>query len=209
MSDRFGQAYGLTLMSPLIGEPDVDGTAHDVAIRGELRALNAEPESPFARVPTTHLARWVVIDDAPYEAEPAKVDHLQSKYLLFTSNFDGGTLDDTTALNTYLESLRTQITEVVERLYRHCVGFPGTSTPAAFQNYMWRCRIPTTFLFGAYGQATQDQVQRSLSVQRRLSDFVRAQQATRPTPEILKQRFLQLAATAGLVAPQVPGSKQS
>ncbi|MEO9019247.1 MAG: hypothetical protein ABI314_01950 [Gemmatimonadaceae bacterium] len=204
MSDRFGQAYGLTIMSPIIGEPDVDGTAHDVDIRRELRALNALAESPFARVSTTHLARWVVIDEAPYESEPAKVDHLESKYLLFTSNFDGGTLDDTTALNDYLELLRTQISEVIERVYGHCVGFPGTSTRAAFQSYMRRCRIPTTFLFGAYGEATQEQVQRSLSLQRSLSDFVRAQQVTRPPPEDLKQRFFQFATTAGLIAPKAP-----
>jgi hypothetical protein len=204
MSDRFGQAYGLTLMSPVIGDVDVDGVAHDVAIRRELRALNAQTESPLVRVSTTHLARWVVIDDAPYEAEPAKVDHLESKYLLFTSNFDGGTSDDATALDNYLELIRTQIPEVVERLYSHCVGFPGTSAEAAFQSYMRRCRIPTTFLFGAYGQATQDQVQRSLSLQRGLGDFALAQQATRPTPEHLKERFLKFATTAGLISPQAP-----
>lgn len=206
MSDRFGQAYGLTLMSPVIGGPDVDGVTHDVAIRRELRALNALAESPLVRVSTTHLARWVVIDEAPYESAPAKVDHLESKYLLFTSNFDGGTLDDTTALSDYLELLRTQIPEVIERLYRHCVAFPGTPDRSAFQSYMRRCRIPTTFLFGAYGQATQEQVQRSLGLQRSLSDFVRAQQATRPTPEELKQRFFQFATTAGLVTPQAPPS---
>lgn len=201
MSDRFGQAYGLTLMSPIIGELDVDGTAHDVAIRRELRALNALAESPLVRVATTHLARWVVIDEAPYESEPAKVDHLESKYLLFTSNFDGGTLDDATALDDYLELLRTQIPDVIQRVYSHCVGFPGTSGRIAFQSYMLRCRIPTTFLFGAYGQATQEQVQRSLGLQRTLSDFVLAQQATRPTPDDLKQSFLQFATTAGLIVP--------
>lgn len=207
MSDRFGQAYGLTLMSPIIGGLDVDGVAHDVAIRRELGVLNALAESPLVRVSTTHLARWVVIDQAPYEAEPAKVDHLESKYLLFTSNFDGGTLDDATALNDYLELLRTQISEVIERLYGHCMGFPGTSARIVFQSYMLRCRIPTTFLFGAYGEATQAQVQRSLGLQRSLSDFVRAQQAARPTPDDLKQRFFQFATTAGLIASEAPLSE--
>ena len=204
MSNRFGQAYGLTMLSPILGGEMVDGGGHDVAILNELRTIDAMPVSPFKKVSTTHLARWVVIDDAPYEALPAKIDSFQSKYLLFTSNFDGGTADDPTALLRYLELIRTQMPDVMDRVYSHCVGYPGTADRAAFQTYMQRCQITTTFLFGAYGQATVDQVIDSLQLQRGLGDFVVAQQASRPSPEHLKERFLQFAESVGAYSRSAP-----
>ena len=87
MSNRFGQAFGLTIMSPILNDADAAGAAHDIALRQDLRDLN-RAESPFVRVDGTHLARWVILDEAPFESIPAKVDHFKSKYLLFTSNFD-------------------------------------------------------------------------------------------------------------------------
>jgi hypothetical protein len=189
MSNRFGQAYGLTVLSPITGGVDEHGLSRDVALRRELRELNAAPESPFADVPTTHLARWVVIDDAPFEGVPAKVDHFASKYLLFTSNFDTNGQADDAAFGVYMESLRTAIPQVLERLYQHCLGFPGVENPEAFRIYMKACQVPTTFFFGAYQDATVEQVLRALDAQRRMSAFVLEQQHSRPTPERLKQAF--------------------
>jgi hypothetical protein len=189
MSNRFGQAYGLTLMSPILGGADAHGMAQDVALRRELRALNALPASPFAEMPTTHLARWVAIDEAPFEGGKAKIDHFASKYLLFTSNFDGGAHDDDKALGDYLELMRTRIPGTIERLYRHCVGFPGIGKAAAFDAYMKQCQVPTSFLFGAYAEDSVEQVLRALDAQRRMSAFVAAQQAKRLPPEQLQQQF--------------------
>ena len=189
MSNRFGQAYGLTLMSPILGGMDERGVAHDIALREELRALNDSPETPLAAVPTTHLARWVVIDDACFEGTPAKVDHFASKYLLFTSNFDGGAKTDEQALGDYLDVMRSSIAGTLERLYRHCVGFPGVQSADAFRTYMKRCQFTTTFFFGAYPTARVDAVLRALDAQRRFSAFVLANQTNRAQPERLQQAF--------------------
>lgn len=206
MSNRFGQAYGLTLLSPILGDSDTNGVAHDVDLRRELRELNGQPASPFANVPTTHLARWVVIDGAPFEGVPAKVDHFASKYLIFTSNFDAGAHDDDKGLSDYLELLRTKIPGTVERLYRHCVGFPGVKDATAFHAYMKRCQVPTSFLFGAYAEASVEEVLRALDAQRRMSEFVAAHQAKRSPAEQLQQQFIEFIAELHAARPPRPGT---
>lgn len=206
MSNRFGQAYGLTLFSPILGGADSRGVSHDTALRRELLELSDAPEGPFVVVPTTHLARWVVIDDASYEGIPAKVDHFASKYLLFTSCFDAGTKDDETALVEYLELMRTNIGATIDRLYRHCVGYKGVNNAEDFRSYVKACQVETTFFFGAYPKASVDAVLRALDAQRRMGDFVVATQASRPTPDQLKQRFTAFLADLASAPTPRPGT---
>jgi hypothetical protein len=195
MSNRFGQAYGLTLFSPILPGRTSDGLAHDAAIRAELQALLRAKEPPLSREPTTHLARWVVIDEPAFEGIPAKIDHFGSRYLLFTSNFDAGSASDRDALDRYLESIRVTIPVMLDRLYSHCVGYPGTSDRAGFVEYMRQCQIPTTFLFGAYGDAPLPTVLSALDLQRRLGAFVADTQATRLSPQALKDSVLAFASS--------------
>ncbi len=206
MSNRFGQAYGLTVLSPILNDSDEHGIARDVALRAVLRSFNDAPESPFARVPTTHLARWTVIDDAPFESIPAKVDHFRSKYLLFTSNFDGGADADDVALQRYVTSLSTNIPDVLAAVYGNCAGAPDVRDAAKFLAYIVRCQVKTTFLFGAYADANVDQVLRALVAQRRVGDFIADQQDARPPAALLQQRFIDLAASLASAHTPRPGT---
>jgi hypothetical protein len=206
MSNRFGQAYGLTVFSPILGGVDGTGTSHDVALRQDLRALNNALDSPFASVPTTHLARWVVIAEASYESIPAKVDHYKSKYLLFTSNFDGGADSDDVALARYIEALRVSIPGVLGRVYGHCTGFPGVRDAAAFLEYFKSCQVKTTFLFGAYANASVDQVLRALVAQKRVGAFIADQQDAQSSPAQLEAAFGQLRALLDASSTPSPGS---
>ena len=206
MSNRFGQAYGLTAITPILGGLDETGVPHDVALRRELRALNTAPESPFAYLATTHLARWVILDEAPFESIPAKVDHFQSKYLLFTSNFDGAGDSSDVALARYVESMRTAIPGILARLYGHCVGFRGTSDARAWLNYVKECQVTTTFFFGAYPDASVDQVLRALEMQKRVGDFIADQQDARPTPAALQKAFIELRTSLAQAPTRRPGT---
>lgn len=187
MSNTFGQAYGLTLLSPIRGGHVDGGPSRDIAIREALRRISALGESPLASVATTHLARWVVIDDAPFEGYPATVDRFASKYLLFTSCFDG-------ELAPYVELLRTRIPDTINAVYQHCHGFPGTSDARAFFDYITRCQVKTSFFFGAYPTASVDQVLRALEAQRRVARFIEQQQDAGPAPAALQQSFRDLMA---------------
>jgi hypothetical protein len=173
MGNRSKQAYGLTLLSPILGGDDVSGRSHDAAIRDVLRGLGNGGASPFADMDQTHLARWCVIDYLPFEGVPARVDMLASKYLLFTSCFDGD-------LDPYLENLRTRMGAAVDALYRHCVAFPGVENAERFAGYMKRCQLETSFFFGAYAHATLEQVLRALEAQRRVALFIEEQQGAPP-----------------------------
>ena len=65
----------------------------------------------------------------------------------------------------------------------------GPEDAQAFRIYMKTCQVPTSFFFGAYEDATVEQVLRALDAQRRMSAFVLEQQKNRPSPEDLKKAF--------------------
>lgn len=206
MSNRFGQAYGLTMFSPILDGDDERGMPHDAALRHFLADLNAPGASPFAHVPSTHLARWVVLPEAPFESIPATVDHFQSKYLLFTSNFDGGTDADDVALARYLESLRRSMPGALDGVYRHCVGYPGAGDAAAFARYVTSCQVKTTFLFGAYQDASVADVLRALDAQRRVAEFIVEHQERGSSPAELQSAFITLCARLDAAATPRPGA---
>lgn len=194
------------MLSAILDGDDEHGIAHDAVLRRVLAGLNAPGGSPFADVPSTHLARWVVLPEAPFESIPAQVDHFQSKYLLFTSNFDGGADADDVALARYLESLRRSIPEALDSVYRHCIGYPGTSDETAFARYFKRCQVKTTFLFGAYQDASVDDVLRALVAQRRVATFIAEHQERRSSPAELQSAFREFrAALDGAPTPRPGG----
>lgn len=172
MPNRRDKAYALTVLSPIIGD-QTRGVAHAAAIREVLRQLQLRKgvQSPLVQVPALHMARWVVIDDVRSQGWPAREDHLQSKYLLFTADFDG-------ELNSFLLSLLQAIAirELVGSLWEHCVGFPGVQNPDEFCRYIKACQIETGLPVAAYGKHTLPEVLRALDVQRRMLGFIRSNQ---------------------------------
>ena len=179
MGNNSGQTYGLTVLSPIRNGPE-QGPSHADLVRAVLAGFDGGAGSPLAEVGTTHMARLAVLDDVFYQAAPAAQDHLKSKYLFFSTNFDSD-------LDSYVELLRTRIPDDVDRIWRHCVGFPGTQDAAAFREYFKRCQVDNAIFFSDYPDATVPGVLRALDVQRAFVDFiVRSQQAA---PADLKQAF--------------------
>jgi len=155
--NMFGQAYGLTVLTPIL-----DG--RESALTRYLHTLPGGPASPLARVPGTHFARWVVIGDVVYEGAGQRRDHLKLGRLLFTSNFDG-------PIGSYLEALRTGLGEVADAIWDHCAGYPGSADAAAFTSYMRGHQIESSLFFAAYGDRTVEDVKRGLTVRCKLIDF--------------------------------------
>ena len=77
-----GQAYALTVLTPV-------EHGREEALSAYLDALGDGDASPLARVPGTHLARWVVIGQVKHQKGQRRRDALKAPRLLFTSNFDG------------------------------------------------------------------------------------------------------------------------
>jgi len=164
MSNRFGQAYGLTTISPIINGR-TDGVHHAQELRAILASLPRGQRSPFALVDGTHTARWFVVDDLVSEAIPGREDHLNSKYLVFIADFDG-------PLEQYVSSLVAAIPDVIDSVWSHCVGYPGSRKPLAVLDYIRDCQVDTTLYFGGYPGATVEAALRALFVQRSMIEFI-------------------------------------
>jgi hypothetical protein len=163
-----GNTYGLTILSPIIEDADLD-VCHSMQLRWYLSHLPRDHRSPFAQISSTYLARLVVLDDVVYVGLPACEEHLKSRYLIFETNFDGD-------LDTYLRRMATETAEFVTDVWKHCVGFPGTNDTNAFIAYMKKCQIETTFFFADVNDRTVDGTLEALKNQSALTHFIEKHQ---------------------------------
>ena len=169
-----GQAYALTVLTPILDGHAAELTAH-------LEALPEGEDSPLARVPGTHLGRWVVIDQVKYQGHGQRHrDALAASRLLFTSNFDG-------ELDPYLQKLQTGLGEDADAIWGHCRGYPGRG--AGFAPWLKAHQLEAALFFAAYGGHTVEQVHANLDKRARLIEF--ALEAQRLEPEQLRSRFLE------------------
>jgi len=176
MANQSGQIYGLTILAPILGEDDHLDIGHATAVRWYLAGLPQDHTGPFAKISSTHFCRLVVMDDVVFVGSPAREEHLKSRYLVFESNFDGD-------LDTYLTRMAREIPDLVDAVWKHCVGYPGVADPAAFAAYMKKCQITTTFFFADVNNKTVDQTLKALQVQSDVSHFIAKNQG-KPAVEL-------------------------
>jgi hypothetical protein len=160
-----GATYSLIVLTPI--RP---------GMQDELRAyLDALPrdDSPLARLPRTHMARLLIVDDMPVApGRPDLADPLDGPYLMFTSNFDGD-------LDSYLGELAERLAPEAPEIWGRCIGCPKPPEGAALKAYLGRNQIESGFVFAAYGRASVARVRAALDKRERLVDFVvRAQDMT-------------------------------
>jgi hypothetical protein len=144
-----------------------------------LEALPDEELSPLARVPGLHFARWVIVPDLVYGAEPQRPDRLRRPLLIFTSTFDGS-LDD------HLAVLLEGLGESADAVWGHCDGWPGRGQGA---EWLRAHRVNTGLFVAAYPEATVERVRRSLAARERL--LALAEETQRADTEALRRRFLE------------------
>jgi hypothetical protein len=168
-----GQAYALTVLTPVLDGHAQELTAH-------LESLPEGDASPLARVGRTHLARWVVIDHLKYQGHGQRHRDQLRPRLLFTSNLDGD-------LDSYLEALQTGLGEDADAVWGHCVGYPGRG--AGFAPWLKAHEVEAALFFAAYGDRTVDQVHEDLAMRTSLIEFALGAQGLEPAE--LKSRFLE------------------
>jgi hypothetical protein len=198
MANQNGEMYGLTVLSPIINDPTLK-VSHDAALRIYLQNMHRHDNSPFARVPGTHLCRLVVMDDVVFVGHPAKEEHLQSKYLIFNSNLYGD-------LDTYLEAIAREIPDVVTDIWSHCVGFPGARDPRAFASYIKKCQVETTFFFADVNNKTVEQTLRALQMKVEFTAFIEENQGKSPAE--IQMEFARFWERTRKLPPPHPGAKE-
>lgn len=139
MGNRFGNAYGLTVLIP-VKHGTENNRAYDKIIRDQIQRWPKHNASPLALVPNTYLARVFLLEDVFYEGAPAIEEHLKNKYLVFTSNFFGD-------LDTYLYGMWEAISEVLKVLLKHCFAFENVISASDFVKYIKKCKINNSLFF--------------------------------------------------------------
>ena len=175
MPNKSGNAYGLTTLCPIINGSE-NNRSYGSIIQQRLQALPLHEESPMAQVPNTYLCRFFVLDDVRFQGKPARLDHLKSKYLVFTSNFYGD-------LETYLRGMWKHAESSVRKLFEHCVAFDGVSDATAFVRYIKRCQVKTTFFFNGSTDAPLADQLKSLYLKQELAKFATEHQG-QSAPEL-------------------------
>jgi hypothetical protein len=177
MPNISGNAYALTTFCP-IRNGHKQGMANCSLIRKKLQELPENDDSPMAKVDNTYLARFYILDDVIFGDYPAKLDKLQSKYLVFTANLYGD-------LDTYLTGMWNSISDVIKEIWADCVGFEKVDSAAGFVTYIKKCQVRTTFYFnGSTDEPLQEQL-KSLFLKQEFSKFVFAHQGA-PSEKILQ-----------------------
>ena len=153
MGNRVGCAYSLTVIAPIVAGREQEA-------RDALEALDA----PLARLENLHFSRIHVVDELVYQGPKQRHrEHLRSAKLIFTSTFDGRTLEP------YLEALRTRAEP--DAWWGFCAGYPGSGDAAAFAGWVQAHQIDSSLFASAHPQARVPHVLESLELRERIIDF--------------------------------------
>jgi hypothetical protein len=178
MANTNGDKYALTALFPIRGGEE----NHYEQLRLYLRGLDSDPlGSPLSRVGIVHMARFAIIDNLIYQGLPAKRDRLKSRYLLFMCDFDGASLDP------LVGAMSSQMGDVVDAIWQHCVAYPGRTKRDLLIAYFERCQLTTTLFFCDQPKAELSRILRGLMAKREFAKFVEDNQRLPRTG--LKQRF--------------------
>ena len=153
MGNRVGCAYSLTVIAPIVAGREQEA-------RDALEVLDA----PLARLENLHFSRVHVVDELVHQGPKQRHrDHLSAAQLIFTSTFDGRSLEP------YLEALRTRAEP--DTWWRFCAGYPGSANGEAFASWVRAHQIDSSLFASAHPQARVPRVLASLELRERIIDF--------------------------------------
>jgi hypothetical protein len=155
--------------------------AHEQHLAASLAALPTGDASPFARMASTHFARFVVLDRWTTAAPGWRSSRPPLQHLLFTSTSNSPP-------DEHVEELRVCLGPLADQTWGQCVGYPGSESPRLFRRYLLHNRLRVSLVYRAYA-ATVGDVRAGLDLRRRHAAFALAQQGW--SDEELRARFRQ------------------
>ncbi len=148
--NKYGTAYGLTSMIPIVaGQED--------ALEAHLKSLDPL-DSPLKRLSQLHFSRLNVIRDLVYQGPPQVPESLDSAYLIFTTSHDG-------ELEPLLRDIATLLGGEADAIFGHCVGYPGVADPGAFAAWITTHRKANGYLLTPWPFKRVEDIQEALRVQ--------------------------------------------
>jgi hypothetical protein len=155
MSNTAGQAYAFLAMTPIVA-------GEEGALRDYIEGL--ERTRPFERLARTHFARLVILAGWVNDPSQPKKDHLRSRYLIFSTTFDG-------PRDSYLDALCKQLAPEAKQLWGRCLGCPKSARGAPLKRYLLHNQIDIGFFVAAYPNTPVDEVQAVLARRKQVADF--------------------------------------
>jgi hypothetical protein len=223
MANVSGNAYGLTILSPL-KSGHIDGISYADIIRDRLNDWGVNEKSPMAKVPNTYLCRLFILDDVFSQSLAAgdffytidsikslfsrearlnalaREEHLKSKYLVFTVNLHGD-------LDTWLTGMWQNASSEIKRIWQHCWAFDEVTDASSFVAYMKKCQLETTLFFvGSTDDALAEQL-KGLYLKQEMTRFASEHQGM-PAAELQQawKAFVKRTEPANLAGPSwTPG----
>ena len=170
---RNGRSLYFTSLAPI--RDDAEAELADLLERLE--------GSPFAAIPSVHMARWLIIDGFKYgwKGAPENRTQLASSYLLCTAvvtaddDFSAELLPDS-----FLYALLEGTNGVATSVWSHCLGFPDKADIDASVAYLKRSQLDTLLFYGGYPSSTPADVRRAATGRDLLSSFVRCNEERGP-----------------------------
>jgi hypothetical protein len=222
-SNVSGNAYALTILSPIKNGYTADEVAYADVVRDRLQGWNFEANSPMSKVPNTYLCRYFVLDDVYTESQPTgsgldtvrdispfvtdpmrraavpKEDHLKSRYLVFSCNLHAGPNAD---IDAYLRAMWNAISDRIQEIWGYCYAFENVKDADSFIAYMKKCQLEAALFFnGSNDDALAEQL-KALYVKQEFAKFaVENQGLDAPALKIKLQAFFQRVAPTNLTAP--------
>lgn len=166
MANKSGNAYGLTALIPIKNGSEA-GESYGSKVRRLLQewSLDKNKNSPMAKVPNTYLCRFYVLNDVFYQGSPAIEEHLQSKYLVFSTNFHG-------ELEPYIKGMWNGAQTELQELLQHCVAFDRVNNVEDFVNYIKRCQVDNDLFFNGSTDDSLAEQLKALYLKQAFSHFV-------------------------------------
>jgi hypothetical protein len=200
MLNRFGKKYGYNGLFPIR-----DDRATRL-LRAHLQLLDKhEFGSPFSGTDLVHLARFIIIDQLPYQGYPAKPERRGPGFLVFMCDFDGSDVSE------LAQALATACPEAVHGVWQHCDGFPFEGAEAVANGgaeqlaaYLRSFQSATLLYLADQPDATVGQILRAMRMQMRFADFVAAHQGS--SAKTLRADFAKLWAALEQEPDPRPGS---
>lgn len=197
MPNEAGRAYGLTTLCPIkLGtENNYSFAALTRRSLQDLQQHRCNELSPMAQVPNTYLCRFFVLDDVSYQGKPARLDRLKSPYLVFVAEIHGD-------LETYLQGLWDRARDLVDNVWKYCVGFQEVDTVEQFIRYIKACQVETTLYFNGSTDDPLAEQLKSLYLMQEFSRFAYAS-ANKKSEELQSafQAFVQRTQPSNLAGP--------
>lgn len=136
-----------------------------------IRAHWTTADSPFSRVPLTHLGRLQVLR-AP-ERRLRRGRRATQEYVLLAADFDA-------PMGPWVEALRAAAPEELDAVLGHCAFYPGADEPAVFARWMAANRVPVGFSVIGSPDARLAEVGAALALRDELAEFARDTQLLEP-----------------------------